>query len=190
MTKQAKTLTDSEFKRLLAVASQDRHAERNRIIIFLSFACGLRVSEITSLLISDAFTEDEKVKDEMLLKAKDTKTNEARRIFISKKLKKELETYIQHFKTMPSMGEPLVKSQSGKKFRANSLVMLFDKMYKDSGIPHASSHSGRRTFITKLAHSGISPKVIMTLAGHKNLQTTSRYIEINDEMLREAVEII
>jgi integrase/recombinase XerD len=50
------------------------------------------------------------------------------------------------------------------------------------------SHSGRRSFITKRPHSGVSPKVIMTLAGHKHLSTTQRYIDVNDEMLRKAVE--
>jgi integrase/recombinase XerD len=52
-----------------------------------------------------------------------------------------------------------------------------------------SSHSSRRSFITKLAHSGVSAKVIMTLAGHKHLSTTQRYIDVNDEMLRQAVEL-
>lgn len=52
-----------------------------------------------------------------------------------------------------------------------------------------SSRTGRRSFITKLAHSGVSAKVIMTLAGHKFLSTTQRYIDLNDQMLRQAVEI-
>ncbi|MEF2554457.1 tyrosine-type recombinase/integrase [Aurantimonas sp. A2-1-M11] len=54
----------------------------------------------------------------------------------------------------------------------------------------STSHSGRRWFITRLAHSGVSAKVIMTLAGHKNLGTTQRYIDVNDEMMRAAVELL
>lgn len=64
---------------------------------------------------------------------------------------------------------------------------MFGDIYEQSGIDGASSHSGRRWFITRLAHSGVSAKVIMTLAGHKNLSTTQRYIEVNDEMMRDAV---
>ena len=56
-------------------------------------------------------------------------------------------------------------------------------------ISGGSSHSGRRSFITKLTHNGVSVKVIMTLAGHKHLSTTQRYIDVNDEMLRQAVEL-
>jgi|TARA_R110002124_G_scaffold92599_8_gene235262 integrase/recombinase XerD len=41
-----------------------------------------------------------------------------------------------------------------------------------------------------MAHSGISPKVIMMLAGHKPLGTTQSYIDVNDEMLKLAVEVI
>jgi integrase/recombinase XerD len=59
-----------------------------------------------------------------------------------------------------------------------------------AGIDGASSHSGRRWFITKLAHRGVSPKVLMTLAGHKNLSTTQRYIEVNDEMMRAAIRLL
>ncbi|MCY1558424.1 Phage integrase family protein [compost metagenome] len=60
----------------------------------------------------------------------------------------------------------------------------------DARIDGATSHSGRRWFITRLAHSGISPKVIMTLAGHRSLATTQRYIDVNDEMMAKAVEAI
>jgi integrase/recombinase XerD len=53
-----------------------------------------------------------------------------------------------------------------------------------------SSHSGRRSFISKLVHNGVSPKIIMTLAGHKHMTTTQRYIDVNDEMLRTAVNLV
>jgi len=67
---------------------------------------------------------------------------------------------------------------------------LFARLYALAGIDGASSHSGRRWFITRLAHSGVSAKVIMTLAGHRHLSTTQRYIEVNDEMMRAAVAIL
>ena len=75
-------------------------------------------------------------------------------------------------------------------FLANTLTQLIGQIYRKAGIDGATSHSGRRWFITKLAHSGVSAKVIMTLAGHKNLSTTQRYIDVNDEMMRAAVAIL
>jgi len=53
-----------------------------------------------------------------------------------------------------------------------------------------TSHSGRRSFITALANKSINAKVIMNLARHRNLSTTQRYIEVNDEQLKNAVELI
>lgn len=64
------------------------------------------------------------------------------------------------------------------------------RVFHAAGIEDASLHSGRRWFITKLAHSGISPKVIMELAGHKQLTTTQRYIDVTDEQKRNAVEVL
>ena len=53
-----------------------------------------------------------------------------------------------------------------------------------------TSHSGRRTFITGLAHKGVNVRVLAALAGHRNIATTQRYIELNDHVLRAAVELV
>jgi integrase/recombinase XerD len=63
-------------------------------------------------------------------------------------------------------------------------------MYKNAGLAGASSHSGRRTFITTLANKGVGVRVLMALAGHQNIGTTQRYIDLNDEMLKVAVGLI
>ena len=62
--------------------------------------------------------------------------------------------------------------------------------YTQAGVDGGSSHSGRRWFITRLAHAGISPKAIMMFAGLRPHSTTQRYIDMNDEMMRAAVEIL
>ncbi len=54
----------------------------------------------------------------------------------------------------------------------------------------ATSHSGRRTFITKLADKGVGVRVLMAICGHKQLQTTLRYIELNPTVMKAAVELI
>jgi len=70
------------------------------------------------------------------------------------------------------------------------VINLFARLYDHACIPGASSHSGRRTFITKLANKGVSAKVLMTLARHQHLSTTQKYIEVNDAMLGAAVELV
>jgi integrase/recombinase XerD len=67
---------------------------------------------------------------------------------------------------------------------------LFKDIYEDCGIENASSHSGRRTFITNLASKGVGVRVLAALAGHASISTTQRYIDINDHQLRSAVELM
>jgi integrase/recombinase XerD len=69
-------------------------------------------------------------------------------------------------------------------------LQYFHYLYKASGIDGASSHSGRRGFITALANKGVNVRVLMALAGHSNLSTTQRYIELNPSMMRSAVEMM
>ena len=85
--KQAKTLNEAELKRLLAIIDAGKHASRNRCAVMLSFLAGMRVGEIAQLLLLDVFTADGAVKDQIVLKAAYTKTNETRAIFVGKRIR-------------------------------------------------------------------------------------------------------
>ena len=186
--KQARVLADAELKRVLAVIAQGRHAARNRALVLLSHYAGLRAGEIAALAWGDLLEPNGNIARQFRLKAEHTKTNEARTVHVSAKLARELAGYKGCLTQEPKRSAPLVASQKGGAFSSNSLCQLLGRIYADAGIVGASSHSGRRWFITQLAHSGISPKVIMTLAGHRSLATTQRYIEVNDQMLAAAVD--
>ena len=67
---------------------------------------------------------------------------------------------------------------------------LFNRIYKMAGIDGASSHSGRRQFVTQLADRGINARLVQILARHKHLSTTQRYIDVNENALRNAVELL
>lgn len=86
--------------------------------------------------------------------------------------------------------DPLLLTQKRSQFSTNTLCQLLVQTYCTAGLDGASSHSGRRWFITQLAHAGVSGKVIMTLAGHRNLTTIQRYIDVRDDMMRAAVELL
>jgi integrase/recombinase XerD len=81
-------------------------------------------------------------------------------------------------------------TQKRTAFSPNTLSQLMRGFYDQAGLDGGSSHSGRRWFITRLAHAGISPKTIMMLASHRHFSTTQRYIDVNDEMMRAAVEVL
>ena len=186
--KQARVPTDAEFKPLMAVIAQNRHAARNRMAFVLSYQAGLRVGEIAALTIADVVDRNGDVREQLRLSAAITKGNHARVVFVNDRLRQELKSYLGAPEMVDDRERPLLVTQKGSAFSANTLCQLMGRLYADAGLDGASSHSGRRWFITKLAHSGVSAKVIMTLAGHKSLGTTQRYIDVNDEMMRAAVE--
>jgi integrase/recombinase XerD len=186
--KQAHVLTDGEFKRVLAVIAQGRHARRNRLAVLLSHYAGLRVGEIAALTFGDMVDAQGKVREQLRLRAETTKGGRARMVPLSTQLRREITEYVQSLSVLPIPDVPLLQTQKRTAFSSNTLCQLLGKLYHEAGIDGASSHSGRRWFITRLAHSGISPKVIMTLAGHASLATTQLYIDVRDEMLKAAVE--
>jgi integrase/recombinase XerD len=188
--KQARVPTEVEFKRLAAVVSQCKYGPRNRMALMLSYLAGLRVGEIASLRWGDLIEGDGKVREQLRLGATVTKGGHARVVFMNARLRKEVEQYRSGLAQPPALTSPLLITQKRRAFSANTLCQLMRGWYDLAGLDGGSSHSGRRWFITKLAHAGISPKAIMMLAGHRHLSTTQRYIDVNDEMMRAAVEIL
>jgi integrase/recombinase XerD len=191
MSKQAKVLSSIEIRKVLDYVATRKHSVRNRALITIMFNTGMRVSEVASLRVKDVLDSEGAVKNEIMLAAENTKTNEARTVFVNEKLRKELQQYAKLLvKANPN--NKFFYSQKSKSdgFTANTLTQFFHYLYRRSGIDGASSHSGRRTFITNLASKGVGVRVLMSLSGHKNISTTQAYIDVNDEMKRRAVELI
>jgi len=186
---QAKTLTQSELDQILRFVSTKRYAKRDRCLILTSFWSGMRVSEIASLKMGDVINSDGTIKSEIKLNASQTKGNTARVVFIPQKLKTEIADYLttRHAKLFHI---PLFHTDDRLGFSANSLCQWFYWMYKRAGVYGASSHSGRKTFLTSLANKGISIHILASLAGHKSIAVTHRYLIANDDMKRNAVELI
>jgi integrase/recombinase XerD len=191
MSKQAKTLTAEELRRVLDYVATRKHSARNRALVLTSIYSGCRVGELSSLTYADVVNEEGKVRDEIRLKAENTKTKEARIVFVNAKLKKELQSYASAYKpTNTQVKFFYSQKRDSNGYNANTLTQFFHYLYKRAGVFGASSHSGRRTFITKLASQGVGVRVLMSLAGHRNISTTQAYIDVNDDMKRKAVELI
>ncbi|MDA9981372.1 site-specific integrase [Gammaproteobacteria bacterium] len=188
--KQARILTNNEFKRILAVIAAHKHAARNRAVFFLSFYAGMRACEIASLRVRDVVDDDFCVKPQIVLEKHMTKGNERQRVILNKKLQKELQIFVDSNCLTRLFAAPLIQSQKGGSFSPLTLVQLFARFYEKAGISGASSHSGRRQFITTLAEKQINVRVIQALARHRHLNTTMRYIDVNDVKLQTAVEFV
>jgi integrase/recombinase XerD len=191
MSKQAKTLTPQEQRRVLDYMATRAHAARNRAIFMVMFLAGLRVGEAAALRVRDAVDDNGQVRTEFLLPAAYTKGGQARTVFVSERLRKELTAYVQATEFL-SRNSKLFYSQKQDSdgFTANTLTQHFHYLYKRAGVIGASSHSTRRTFITNLAAQGISVRVLASLAGHRSIATTQAYIDVNDDQKRKAVELV
>lgn len=197
---QARVLTERELRKVLNFCNTQPHAARNRTMLLCTHQAGMRVGEVSALRICDVLAADGTIVEEISLSAHQTKGNKARTVLVPKKLRDELEDYLQQrfglenllAVTKTDTQRALFPTQKNPKrgFTANTLCQLFHKIYKDAHMTGATSHSGRRTFITKLADKGVGVRVLMALAGHKSIATTQRYIELNPTIMKAAVELI
>lgn len=187
--KQAQTLTDKDIKRVLNYCKARKHSERDSAIVLFSLYAGLRAKELAALKVSDVYDEAGQVRDQFILKGAQSKANHARRIYVSSKLKRVLKSYRAVVEGRDANG-PLFQTQLRTSFSANTMCQLFLHIYNAVGLRDASSHSGRRTFITRLAEQGINVRLLAELAGHKHITTTQRYIEISPTQLENAVELV
>ena len=190
---QAKVLSEQELKRALAVVAARRHAARDRLALLLTHWAGMRVCEVAALLRERVITSRGEVLEEWTLSAEQTKGNKGRVVYANSKLRKEVEAYLKNHPT-DCMTDPVLVSQKGnrkrKGFSANTLCQLINGIYREAGLQGASSHSGRRGYITTLANHSVGIKTIMELAGHRQMSTTQRYISVTPEQKRRAVELI
>ena len=189
--KKAKLLTEAEFRRLTTIVNSLRYPVRNHTAVALSFYAGLRACEIAALRVGDVFDEAGGVKDTIYLSADQTKGSDSDTVLVNSKLKRQLAKFGQQYPVhVSTRTAPLLFSAKGGGFTAQTIVNLFKRLYQLAGIDGASSHSGRRQFVTNLADKGINARLVQVLARHKHLSTTQRYIDVNESKLRGAIELI
>jgi len=196
---QARTLNEKELNLLLLYINTTKHAARNRAMVLMTFWGGMRIGEVAATKIGDVLAIDGTIKTEIRLTAAQTKGEHARTVILADKLRKELLIYLQQrFGTKQlialsytdKMGKQLFNTQKREGFTANTACYHFHMLYKAAGLDGASSHSGRRSFLTHLSAKAVPLKVLMELAGHRQAQTTMRYINVTTDMKRAAVELL
>jgi integrase/recombinase XerD len=192
--KQAKVLGPRELQRLLGAVDRGRYPERDRVIVLLSFKAGLRAKEIADLtwgMVTDASGE---VGDHIALPNSASKGKSGgRTIPLNSSLRQALVALkaVRGEYALPS--RQVVYSERGG-YSANTIACWFRDHFRSLGIQGASSHSGRRTFITmaarKIVEAGGSLRDVQELAGHSSLGTTQRYIDGDTAAKRKVVALI
>jgi integrase/recombinase XerD len=132
-----------------------------------------------------------KIKAEFYLSAEQTKGRKGGTVFVSEKLRKELQAYVRAFPPK-ALSDKLFYSQKrpSEGWNSNTLCQYFHHLFRNCGISGGSSHSPRRTGITNLADKGVSVRVLQSIARHANISTTQCYIDVNDAMKRKAIELV
>ena len=189
--KQAKILSSDAFNLLLAYASSSRYPLRNTVIVLLSVKAGLRAGEIAKLSWPMILDPNGKVGRTIALHDKAAKKGSGRSIPIHQQLAEALEAWAD---TQAELEGFVIRSERGGPMSPLSVVVWFRIAFDRTGLKGCSSHSGRRTFITRAARlvhkAGGSLRDVQLLAGHASIQTTQRYIDGDSDAQRLLVTLI
>ncbi|HEY1124566.1 MAG TPA: site-specific integrase [Sphingobium sp.] len=164
---------------------------RNRVIFLLSMRAGLRAKEIAGLTWDMVTDAEGHVCDTIELRDSVTKGNSGGTIPIARDLKQSL-SELKIAAPDVVAGSNVVVTQRRQSTSAQVVVNMFSGWYRALGFDGCSSHSGRRTFITRAARNigrfGGSLRDVQELARHRSIGMTQRYIEVERDAIRKVVD--
>ncbi len=188
----AKVLEPAEVRRVIRHVRHTRHPTRNHVMVLLSFKAGLRACEIAGLTWPMILNGAGKLGSVVHVSRHIAKQGRARRIPMHPELAAALATL--HTESGRLRDGPVICSERQRHMTARSVVNWFRDTYAQIGLDGCSSHSGRRTFITRaariLARTGGSLRDIQELAGHQAITTTERYIAGNRDAQRKLIALV
>lgn len=196
LTKQAKILSKKQIEQTLGHLESTRHPTRNKLMLLLSVRAGLRAIEISKLDWSMVTDIEGNITDDITLYNKASKGKSGgRSIPIAKQLIQLLNQHHHNSDdSLTQSHQPVIVSERGNRMSSQVIVDFFHRLYRNLDFNGASSHSGRRSFITAAARNivqaGGSLKEVQELAGHSSLQITSGYIDTNKQAKKKVVNLL
>ena len=180
------TLTIKEIDLLISnINISTNEGERNTALIETLYGCGLRVSELISLKISDLFFSEGFIKVT-------GKGNKQRLVPISDLNKRVIKNYMDNSRKKLKIEEKskdiLFLNRRGKKLSRAMIFTIIKRLAKLSNIKkNISPHTFRHSFATHLLKNGADLKTIQQLLGHQSITTTEIYMHIDNKMLVKAI---
>ncbi len=158
--------------------------ERDYCILTLFLNCGLRVSELVGINLSDLSRDDERLR--VLGKG-----NKERFVYLNAACLEAIEAYLPHrLPPSPSAGDALFISKQHNRISVQTVKWLVGKHLKQAGLSqkHCSAHKLRHTAATLMYQNGVDVRTLKEVLGHENLDTTMIYTHVVDDNLRDAAE--
>ena len=178
-------LSTEEVDKLEAAIDLSKwEGQRNKAIIETLFSCGLRVSELVNLKISNIFFDEEFVRVI-------GKGSKERLVPISEKAIKEIKYWFidrNLMKIKPGEEDYVFLNRRGAHLTRHMILIMIKNAAQDAGIKKTiSPHTLRHSFATALLKGGADLRVIQALLGHEDIGTTEIYTHIETSDLREAI---
>ncbi len=180
------TLSVEEIDILIkAIDLSTNEGERNRTIIETLYSCGLRVTELTNLKISDLFFEEGFIR--VLGKG-----NKQRFVPINNQTKKYINLYQNsirnHIKIQKGFEDTLFLNRRGKQLTRVMIFTIVKKLAEKAGIHKSiSPHTFRHSFATHLLERGANLLAIQQMLGHESITTTEIYMHLDKRFLKEVM---
>lgn len=181
------TLSLEDIDAMVATIDMSKpEGHRNHAIIETLYGCGLRVSELTRLRISDLHFEDDFIRVR-------GKGNKERLVPIHSSAQKLIEIYRKevrvHLPVKKGSEDTLFLNRFGAGLSRVSIFNMIKQMAEQAGIRKTiSPHTLRHSFATHLVQGGADLRVVQELLGHESILTTEIYTHLDDSDLREAIE--
>ena len=181
-------LSLEEIDQMLATIDMSKSmAHRDKAIIETLFSCGLRVSELVGLHISDIFFKDEFVKVT-------GKGNKERLVPIGDQALTALQIYIQqvrvHMKVNKKFEDTVFLNLMGSAFSRISVFKLIKQLAEKAGIQKTiSPHTFRHSFATCLVEGGADLRAVQQMLGHESITTTEIYTHLDKRYLQETIAL-
>lgn len=157
---------------------------RNRAIIEVLFSCGLRVSELVNMKLSDLYLEDRV----LLVRGKG---NKERLVPVSNKAIADLKRWFfdrNLMKIKPGEDDYVFLNRRGAHLTRTMILIMVKRQAEEAGIKKTiSPHTFRHSFATALLQGGADLRSIQAMLGHKKIDTTLVYTHISNEQLRKAI---
>ena len=180
------TLTVKEIDKLIdSIDIKSKNKIRNKAIIEILYSCGLRVSELITLKVSDLYF------NESIIKVTG-KGNKERFVPISKGAIKYIEKYLNEIRIFQKIKKGsedtlFLNERGGGLSRVMIYIILNDLKIKAEINKKIGPHTLRHSFATHLLENGADLITIQNMLGHENIVTTERYLHVNRKHLVESI---